>query len=148
MVDVAAAPLAFAERLGANRVIKAGAGDDELRTAAREYPFDVAFEVTGTAAGLASAISSVRRGGTLVQIGNLPGGQIPVAANAIMAKELDFRGTFRFGAEFDEAVGLIAGGAVDVLKLVTAEQALSSAPAAFTLALDRSRSVKVMLSRD
>lgn len=148
MVDVAAAPLAFAERLGANRVINAGAGDDELRTAAREYPFDVAFEVTGTAAGLASAISSVRRGGTLVQIGNLPGGQIPVAANAIMAKELDFRGTFRFGAEFDEAVGLIAGGAVDVLKLVTAEQALSSAPAAFTLALDRSRSVKVMLSRD
>lgn len=148
MVDVAAAPLAFAERLGADRVINAGAGDDELRTAAREYPFDVAFEATGTAAGLASAISSVRRGGTLVQIGNLPGGQIPVAANAIMAKELDFRGTFRFGAEFNEAVGLIAGGAVDVLKLVTAEQALSSAPAAFTLALDRSRSVKVMLSRD
>ena len=34
--------------------------------------------------------------------GNLPGGQIPVAANAIMAKELDFKGTFRFGAEFDD----------------------------------------------
>ena len=65
-----------------------------------------------------------------------------------MAKELDFKGTFRFGMEFNEAVGLIASGAVDVLKLVTAEKALSSAPEAFRLALDRSRSVKVMLSRD
>jgi L-idonate 5-dehydrogenase len=108
----------------------------------------VAFEATGSAAGLASAIASVRRGGTLVQIGNLPGGQISVPANAIMAKELDFKGTFRFGTEFNEAVGLIASGAVDVIKLVTAEQALSSAPEAFQLALDRSRSVKVMLSRD
>ena len=35
-----------------------------------------------------------------------------------------------------------------MLELVTAESALSSAPDAFRLALDRSRSVKVMLSRD
>jgi hypothetical protein len=35
-----------------------------------------------------------------------------------------------------------------VLRLVTAEQGLSSAESAFRLALDRSKSVKVMLSRD
>lgn len=148
MVDIAAAPLAFAERLGADSVIDVGSGDDELKDAAKEARFDVAFEVTGTAAGLASAIASVRRGGTVVQIGNLPGGQIPVPANAVMAKELDLRGTFRFGREFEEAVRLIASGAVDVLKLVTAERPLSAAPDAFQLALDRSRSVKVILSRD
>jgi L-idonate 5-dehydrogenase len=148
MVDLAAAPLAFAERLGADRIINVSAGDDELKALARQAPFDVGFEVTGSAAGLASAIASVRHGGTLVQIGNLPAGEISVPANAIMAKELDFKGTFRFGAEFNKAVGLIAGGAVDVLQLVTAELALSSAPEAFRLALDRSRSVKVMLLGD
>ena len=83
-----------------------------------------------------------------MQIGNLPGGQISVPANAVMAKELDFRGTFRFGAEFNDAVDLITTGEVDVLGLVTAEYPLSSADAAFRVAADRSRSVKVVLNRD
>jgi L-idonate 5-dehydrogenase len=148
MVDIATAPLAFAERLGADRVLNVSASDEELKATARSDPFDVAFEVTGTPPGLAAAVATVRRGGVLVQIGNLPGGQIPVPANAVMAKELDFRGTFRFGNEFSQAVELISTGAVDVLRLVTAEQGLSSAESAFRLALDRSKSVKVMLSRD
>ena len=147
MVDIAAAPLAFAEELGADQVINISDGSDAL-TAADARRFDVGFEVTGSPAGLASAIGSVRRGGVLVQIGNLPGGQISVPANAVMAKELDFRGTFRFGAEFNDAVELITTGKVDVLRLVTAEYPLSSADAAFRVAADRSRSVKVVLNRD
>ena len=109
-------------------------------------PFDVAFEVSGTAAGLASAIGVVRRGGVVVQVGNLPGGQIPVPANAVMAKEIDLRGSFRFGTEFFTAVELIADGSVDVLSLVTAQRPLSVAPDAVRLALDRSQSVKVVLT--
>ena len=63
-------------------------------------PFDVVFEASGTPAGLATAVLAARRGGTIVQIGNLPGGSIPFPANAVMAKELTLLGTFRFGAEF------------------------------------------------
>ena len=106
----------------------------------------MAFEVSGTAAGLASAIGVVRRGGVVVQVGNLPGGQIPVPANAVMAKEIDLRGSFRFGTEFFTAVELIADGSVDVLSLVTAERPLAVAPDAVRLALDRSQSVKVVLT--
>jgi L-idonate 5-dehydrogenase len=148
VADIAEAPLAFARKLGADRTIDLSGGDDELNALAVEKPFDVAFEISGTAAGLAAAIASVRRGGTVVQVGNLPGGQIPIPANAVMAKEIDLKGTFRFGAEFDQAVDLIVGGKVDVLKLVTAERALSSAPKAFRLAADRSQSVKVVLTAD
>lgn len=143
VVDIAAAPLAFATRLGANHVVDISSGDEALKAA---KPFDVAFEVSGTAAGLASAIAAVRRGGVVVQVGNLPGGQIPVPANAVMAKEIDLRGSFRFGAEFMTAVELIADGSVDVLALVTAERPLSVAPDAVRLALDRSQSVKVVLT--
>jgi L-idonate 5-dehydrogenase len=146
MADIAAAPLAFAKKLGADRTIDLSGGDAELKALAAEKPLDIAFEISGTAAGLAAAIASVRRGGTVVQVGNLPGGQIPVPANAVMAKEIDLKGTFRFGAEFDQAVDLIVGGKVDVLRLVTAERALSSAPDAFRLAADRSQSVKVVLT--
>ena len=99
-------------------------GEEGLKAQAASRPYDVAFEVSGTAAGLASAIGIVRRGGIVVQIGNLPGGQIPVPANAVMAKEIDLRGSFRFGLEFMTAVELISAGSVDVLSLVTAERPL------------------------
>jgi L-idonate 5-dehydrogenase len=148
VVDVAAAPLAFAQRLGADHVLDVSKGEAALRTLAAERPFDVAFEVSGTAAGLQSAILNVRRGGTVVQIGNLAGGLIPVPANAVMAREIDLKGSFRFGREFEESVHLIDRGEVDVLSLVTAERPLSAAPEGFRLALDRSQSVKVVLTAD
>jgi L-idonate 5-dehydrogenase len=146
VVDVAAAPLAFAEKLGADHVVDVSGGDAALRELSARVGFDVGFEVSGTPAGLASAIGSVRKGGTVVQIGNLAGGLLPVPANAVMSKELDLKGTFRFGREYDRAVSLIVSGGVDVLKLVTAERPLSGAPDAFLLALDRTQSVKVVLT--
>jgi L-idonate 5-dehydrogenase len=146
VVDIAAAPLAFATRLGANHVVDISGGDEVLKVQAGAQPFDVAFEVSGTAAGLASAIGAVRRGGIVVQVGNLPGGQIPTPANAVMAKEIELRGSFRFGSEFFTAVELIADGSVDVMALVTAQRPLAGAPDAVRLALDRSQSVKVVLT--
>ena len=81
-----------------------------------------------------------------MQVGNLPGGDIPVPPNAVMAKEIDLMGSFRFGREFEEAVAPDRQGRVDVLSIVTAERPLSAAPDAFRLALDRSQSVKVVLT--
>ena len=107
---------------------------------------DVVFEVSGTAAGLEGAIGAVRRGGRVVQLGNLPGGTFPAPLNPVMAKELDLRGSFRFDREFAEAVGLIAEGRIDVLSLVTARRPLAEVTDAFGLALDRSQSVKVVLT--
>jgi L-idonate 5-dehydrogenase len=145
VADLAAPPLAFAVRLGADETIDVARAPEALSRAATKAPFDVVFEATGSAAGLASAVAAARRGGIVVQIGNLPGGSIPVPANAVMAKELDVRGTFRFGLEFETAVRLIADGEIDVTALITAEYPLADAPAALRLALDRSRSMKVML---
>jgi L-idonate 5-dehydrogenase len=146
MVDVAPAPLAFAERFGADHVVDISRGSEALAYLAKARPFDIAFEVSGTAAGLAAAIGAVRRGGTVVQIGNLPGGEIAVPANAVMAKEIDLRGSLRFGTEFAQAVRLIAEGMVDVLAMVTARRPLAEAPEALRLAIDRSRSMKVVLT--
>ena len=146
VADIAPAPLAFATKLGASHVENVGGGEEGLKAQAASRPYDVAFEVSGTAAGLGSAIGIVRRGGIVVQIGNLPGGQIPTPSNAVMAKEIDLRGSFRFGFEFATAVELISNGSIDVLSLVTAERPLSTAPDALRLALDRSQSVKVVLT--
>jgi L-idonate 5-dehydrogenase len=146
IVDVAAAPLAFAQRLGADHTVDISEGEDVLKELAEARSFDLAFEVSGTASGLSSAISSVRRGGTIVQVGNLPSGQIPIPANAVMAKEIDLKGSFRFGEEFERAVRLIDEKEIDVLSIVTSEWPLSEATEGFRLALDRSQSGKVVLT--
>src|SRR3569833_3903441 len=63
VAGIASAPLAFATRLGASHVENVAAGEEGLKAQAASRPYDVAFEVSGTAAGLASAIGIVRRGG-------------------------------------------------------------------------------------
>jgi L-idonate 5-dehydrogenase len=143
--DIAAAPLAYASRLGATSVLNLSAGPDVLADHARASPVDIVFECSGSPAGLASAVATVKRGGTIVQIGSSPPGAIPFPANAVMAKEITLLGSFRFGGEFDTAVALIADGTIDVAALVSATCGLDDAAGAVRLALDRSKSMKVVL---
>lgn len=143
MIDIAPAPLAFASRLGADRVIDLSADAEGL--AGIPAP-DVVIEASGSPKALAAAITAVRRGGTVVLLGSLPGGEIPAPVNPVMAKELDLLGSFRFGAEFAEAVELISTGALDVMSIVTGTRPLAEVNDAFALALDRSQSVKVVLT--
>jgi L-idonate 5-dehydrogenase len=145
VADIAAAPLAYAQRLGASAIVDVAADPEALPAIASSDPFDVVFEASGTPAGLATAVLAARRGGKIVQIGNLPGGSIPFPANAVMAKELTLLGTFRFGSEFGEAVRLISAGEIDTTEIISARRPLADAPAALRLALDRSQSMKVML---
>ena len=146
VADIAEAPLAFAAKLGADATVNVKAGDQPLRDAAARQPFDIAFEASGAPAGLASAIHAVRRGGTLVQIGSLPAGSVPVPVNQIMSKEIDMRGTFRFGKVFEEAVEAIVAKRIDVMPLVTSRHRLADSKAALALSFDRTRSMKVVIT--
>jgi L-idonate 5-dehydrogenase len=142
VADIAASPLEFAARTGASGTYDLGANPEALDAA---EPFDVVFEASGAPAGLNSAIRATRRGGTVVLIGSLPGGQIPAMANAVMAREIDLLGSFRFSGEFYTAVEMIASGKIDVTRIISAERPLREAPDAVRLALDRARSMKVVL---
>lgn len=146
VVDLAAKPLAFAAALGADHVVNLTDSPEELREIQLAGGCEVVFEASGAPAGLSEALTTVRRGGTLVQVGNLPAGELPVTFNTIMAREITVRGAFRFSQEYHRAVELIASKKVDVLRLVTAQLVLNQAPEALRLALDRSQSVKVVLT--
>ena len=143
MVDLAEAPLDFATRLGADRVVDLSKDGEGLTKIPAP---DVVIEAAGAPPALEGAIGAVRRGGTVVLLGSLPGGSFPAPVNPIMAKELDVVGSFRFDREFEEAVRLIAEGNIDVLSIVTARRPLAQVNDAFALALDRSQSVKVVLT--
>jgi L-idonate 5-dehydrogenase len=143
--DVADAPLAAAREVGADRAINVTEQDALTRYGADKGHFDVMFEASGNAAALAGGLGVVRPTGIVVQIG-IAGGEMSLPMNVAVAKEIELRGTFRFHEEFALAVALIGGGLVDVMPLLTETVPLSEACAAFELAADRTRAMKVQLA--
>ena len=80
-----------------------------------------------------------KRGGVVVQVGTLPHEPLPFVVNEIMAKELDLRGAFRWGIEFDWAVEYLSTRRVDVRPLLSGQYPLQDAVAAFALPRTKTR---------
>jgi len=147
--DLAKPPLRKAEEVGVDAVYHVGGDDDPLQPfEANKGTFDIAFEATGALPALASLLRVTRPGGRVVQIGMLPPGEVPVAANLLMAQEIDYLGSFRFHEEYKMAVDFLSCGRIDVGPLITGSYGLEDADAAFVAAADRDRSIKVQLRFD
>jgi L-idonate 5-dehydrogenase len=145
VVDVVDAPLAYALKLGADRVINSAADPEALRAlAAGKGTMDVMFEASGNGAALASGLAALRPASVLVQLGL--GGEITFPQNMVVNKEVDIRGSFRFHGEFALAADLINRRRVDVRPLISETMPLGDAVAAFELASDRKRSMKVQIA--
>ena len=107
--------------------------------------FDVAYEVSGSIHALKTCMASIKRGGVVVQVGTLPHEPLPFVVNEIMAKEIDLRGAFRWGIEFDWAVAYLSTRRVDVRPLISGQFPLQDAVAAFHLAADKNKATKVQV---
>jgi L-idonate 5-dehydrogenase len=139
--DILDRPLATATEVGADRTIRADRDADALAAP----QFDVAYEVSGSFAALKACVAAVKRGGTVVQVGTLPHEPLPFVVNEIMSKELDLKGAFRWGIEFDWAVDYLSSRRVDVRPLLSGQFPLEDAVKAFELARDKTRSTKVQV---
>ncbi|MEV5388310.1 L-idonate 5-dehydrogenase [Streptomyces sp. NPDC052721] len=140
VTDLVPEALGYAAVAGADTLVRADDPDDPGWPA----EVDAAVEASGVAAGLDTCLRLVRRGGVVVQLGMLPAGRTPFAGNLVVSREIELRGAFRFGAEFDDALRLLAArGEFD--GLVSAVVPVEEAASAFALACDRGRSCKVLL---
>ena len=139
--DILERPLEKAREVGADVVVRA---DRDPEALARPQ-YDVCYEVSGSFAALKSCIAAVKRGGVVVQAGTLPHEPLPFVINEIMAKEIDLRGVFRWGIEFDWAVRYLSTRRVDVRPLLSGQFPLGEAIAAFHAAADKSKNTKVQI---
>lgn len=144
VTDVVDHPLEVARAVGADDALRSDRLDGGALAATIGEP-DVAFEVSGAPAALATCIDTVRRGGVVVQVGTLPADGMHLMVNRIMARELDLRGSFRFGNVFDQAVRAIESRRVDVRPVLSGAHPLTDAAHALDLARDKTRSMKVQL---
>jgi len=143
--DITDFTLEMAAQNGADITINGRTNADALGAyQAGKGTFDVLFECTGVAAALASGIAALRPRGVIVQLGL--GGDMQLPVQAITAKELELRGSFRFHREFFTGVQLMRKGLIDVKPLITQTMALDDAVAAFELAADRTQAMKAQIA--
>ncbi|AWB08152.1 L-idonate 5-dehydrogenase (plasmid) [Azospirillum humicireducens] len=146
-VDLMDFTLDLAKAAGADRTINSREEPEALAAySADKGTFDVLYECSGAVAALTAGIGALRPRGVIVQLGL--GGDMSLPMMAITAKELDLRGSFRFHEEFAIGVGLMRKGLIDVKPLITHTIALPDARAAFDLAADRGRAMKVQIAFD
>ncbi|MEU5698319.1 L-idonate 5-dehydrogenase [Streptomyces aurantiacus] len=140
VTDLLPRALEYAVAAGADVAVRA---DDP---ASPDWPseVDAAVEASGVAAGLDTCLRLVRRGGVVVQLGMLPPGQSLFPGNLVVSREIELRGAFRFDAEFDDALALLAAEP-RLDSLISAVVPLAEAESAFALAANRAASCKVLL---
>jgi L-iditol 2-dehydrogenase len=123
--------LAQARRLGAD--VALGPGDDipgRVGELTGGQGLDVAFEAVGASAPIGTALACLKKGGTLVLIGNVTP-RVEVDLQAIVTREIALLGTCASNGEYPEALDLLARGAVRLDGLISRIAPLEEGPAWF-----------------
>jgi len=124
-VDTDDGRLGLARELGAD-VILNPLSHDILREVRRltGTGADTAFDAVGIADTLMNAVDSLKKGGTLVLVGNLvPTVDLPL--QKIVARQLTLRGSCASSGEYPDCLDMIARGRVNTDKLISAVAPLS-----------------------
>ncbi|WP_051533176.1 L-idonate 5-dehydrogenase [Arthrobacter sp. 9MFCol3.1] len=140
-VDMHALPLEIAAAVGADEVLAASDAG-----AVADVEADVVIESSGNHHGLASAIQGATRGGTVVMVGLLPSGPLPVLISLAITRELELKGSFRFNDEIDDVITALADGSLQIDPVITHDFPVDQALEAFEVARNAAVSGKVLLS--
>ncbi|GAA1963757.1 zinc-binding dehydrogenase [Microbacterium aquimaris] len=136
--DVFDEPLERALALGASTALNVTRDEVPANT------YDVVLECSGVAASINTALTAVAIAGTVVQVGMVPDVERPLNIAAFIAKEVTWRGTFRFHDEIDEAIALLdANPRIEdvITHVIPADRPVD----AFTVARDSRASGKVVV---
>ncbi|KAI0796728.1 xylitol dehydrogenase [Abortiporus biennis] len=80
---------------------------------------DLVVEASGAAVSIQTGINIARTGGTFVQLG-MGSPQVTIPITTLLVKELNFKGSFRYGpGDYALAIALVAQGKIDLKPLVT-----------------------------
>lgn len=131
-VDVDSEKLVLAKRLGATRGLNPKESDvpAAVRGVTGGNGADASFEVVGHSDTVLTAIRCLRKGGTVVLIGNLsPKVELPL--QEVVSREISVLGSCASSGEYPECIELLARGSVDVDPLVSLKASLEEAPDLF-----------------
>jgi L-iditol 2-dehydrogenase len=128
VADIDASRLKLAGELGATATLGA---EHDLISRVNELTgtvgVDVAVEAVGRNQTVQAAIGSVRKGGTVVLVGNiLP--EVTLPLQTVVTRQIRLQGSCASAGEYPQAIELMAKGAIRVKPLITAVAPLNEGP--------------------
>ena len=131
-IDVDQERLKWARRLGATDIIAAGSPDvaGQVRELTGGRGADLVFEVVGLAATVRSAVECVRKGGSVILVGNLDP-VVPLPLQSVVTRQVSLLGTCASAGEYPASLELIASGKVNVTDFISAAPPLADGAAWF-----------------
>jgi L-iditol 2-dehydrogenase len=124
--------LGLAMRLGAAAVARADAPGlaDTVRRFGDGRGVDAAFDVVGLAGTVGAAVGLVRKGGSVILVGN-SGPRADLPLQAVVSRQITLVGSCASAGEYPECLELIASGRVNVTDFISATPPLEEGAAWF-----------------
>jgi L-iditol 2-dehydrogenase len=128
VVDLDDAKLELARTLGATETFNAKTVDVPKAIADRTdgRGVCVAMEAVGATPTVATAVKSVRKGGTVTLIGNLAQ-NIDFPLQYVVTRQIRLQGSCASAGEYPECIELLASGAIQVEPMISARTGLDQA---------------------
>ena len=120
-----------AKELGAAGVINS-AKEDIYKTVQELFPNgpDFVFETAGNRVTAGQTVELVKRGGTIVMIGNVVG-ETPFNFQLLVDKEVSIQTVFRYRNIYPQAIAAVSRGTINIRSIVSNIYPLEQAPQAF-----------------
>lgn len=142
VVDLFDIRLTKALDLGASNVVNARNQDPIAAVRALHGGIgpDLVFETAGNRVAASQTIKMVKRGGTIMIIGNVVG-ETPVDFQLATNKELTIKTNFRYSNIYPTSIAAVASGRIDLKSIISRYYPLDQAPQAFEDCIEQKASM-------
>src|SRR5581483_3940704 len=127
VTDIDPTRLKLSADLGATAVFPAANLSKEISIHTSGGGVDIATEAVGNTATIVAAIDNVRKGGTIVLVGNISP-EIALPLQKVVSRQIRLQGSCASAGEYPRAIELLSSGAIEVKPLITATAPLSQGP--------------------
>lgn len=118
--------LALSRQLGATQTISENVTAETLKLT-NGIGVDLVVEAVGKTESIATSIGCVRKGGTVILVGNITP-EIKLPLQKVVARQLRLQGSCASAGEYPRAIELMASGQIQVKPLITAVAPLAEGP--------------------
>ena len=147
VTDIDSSRLALAQEVGAHATLSA-----KLEVAPQVQKLtggpgvDVAMEAVGEGESVQASIASVRKGGTVVLVGNIAP-EVTLPLQRVVTRQIRLQGSCASAGEYPRAIELLSAGVIQVKRLISAIAPLADGPSWFERLYNREPNLmKVVLT--
>jgi L-iditol 2-dehydrogenase len=128
VTDVDDTRLKLSKELGVTETFRAGPDfQNQLLERTAGNGVDVVMEAVGITDTIATAIDAVRKGGTVVLVGNITP-QVTIHLQKVVSRQIRLQGSCASAGEYPRAIELMSSGAIRVRPLISAIAPLEEGP--------------------